>query len=141
MKLVMGSQAFINVEIPLLWGTRAVVQDRNGRLSIIDLSADKAKLEILGDKPAPGIEFVPTTDGFKILSNGKPIYGYNPNEKTLTSIALGLPDCQVSPSQIRVGTNVFSSNMIVGSAVGIAVTADSIAVGAPLPPKLARLVI
>ena len=63
MNLKMGSQVFRNVQIPLLWGTRVVVQDEEGRLSVIDLAGDTAKIEILGDKPAPGVAFLPTIDG------------------------------------------------------------------------------
>lgn len=140
MNLKMGSQTFINVKVPLLWGSRAVLQDQQDRLSVIDLSGDTAKLEILGDKPAPGIEFLPSVDGFKILSNGKALYNYNPEEKTLTSIDLGLPDCQIGRWQIRVGSNIFSGCTVVGAGVGIVVTEDGCAMGAPLPPGLAKLV-
>jgi hypothetical protein len=141
MDLQMGSQTFIDVKIPLLWGSRAVLQDQQGRLSVIDLSGDTAKLEILGDKPAPGIEFLPSVDGFQILSDGKALYNYNPEEKTLTSIDLGLPDCQIGRWQIRVGSNVFSGSTAIGFGVGIAVREDGVAMGAPLPPGLAKLVI
>ena len=141
MNLKMGSQVFVNVQIPLLWGTRAVVQDEEGRLSVIDLAGDTAKLEILGDKPAPGVAFVPTIDGHTILSNDKQLYTYNPKEKTLTSISLGLPECQVKPWEIRVGSSVFSGNAIVGFGVGIAVQESGITMGGPLPPGLAKLII
>jgi hypothetical protein len=142
MDLQMGSQTFINVQIPLLWGSRAVLQDQQGCLSVIDLSGSTAKLEIVGDKPAPGIEFLPNDDGFKILSTGRPIYSYNPEEKTLISIDLELPDCQISRWQIRIGSNRFSGNTVIGSGVGIVAREDgSIAMGAPLPPGLAELVI
>jgi hypothetical protein len=141
MNLKMGSQTFIDVQIPLLWGSRAVLQDQLGRLSVINLSGGASRLEIVGDKPAPGIEFLPSIDGYEILSKGKPIYRYDPEEKTLSSIDLGLPDCQVGRWQIRVGSNVFSGNTVIGSGVGIAVTEDGIAMGAPLPPGLAKLVV
>ncbi len=68
MNLQMGSQRFVDVEIPLLWGTRAVVQDRDNHLSVINLDGPKARLEILADKPAPKARFTPTFDGFTILS-------------------------------------------------------------------------
>jgi hypothetical protein len=32
---------FVGVHVPFLWGTRAVIQDRESRLSIIDLRAWK----------------------------------------------------------------------------------------------------
>lgn len=140
MNLTMGSQTFVNVQVPILWGNRAVIQDHKGSLSIIDLSGAAPRLEILGDKPARGVEFSPTVDGFKIILDGEVLYIYNPEEKLLTSISLGLPDCQINQSQIRVGSNTFIGNTIVGYEIGILVTKDGIAVGAPLPPGLTKLV-
>jgi len=141
MNLKMGSQTFINVRVPVLWGTRAIIQDQQGRLSVIDLGGDTARLEILGDKPAPGVEFVPGIDGFRIFGNGKELYRYDPAKKTLSSIGLGLPECEIGRWQIRVGSNIFSGNTIAGFDVGIAIKEDGIAVGAPLPSGLARLVV
>jgi len=141
MNLQMGGQIFRDVQVPLLWGSRAVLQDKLGRLSLIDISGETAKLEIIGDKPAPGIEFVPVIEGFKIFDSGRPLYVYNPKEKILSSIDLGLPDCQIGQWEIRVGSNVISGNVVEGFGVGIAVMKDGIAMGAPLPPSLAKLVI
>lgn len=138
MNLSIGSQTFIDVQIPILWGTRAVTQDQDGRLSVMDLSGSVPRLEILGDKPAQGVEFLPTVDGFDILMHREGLYGYNPDEKILSDISLGLPDCQISRSQIRVGSNVFSDNTIAGAGVGILVAKDHISLGAPIPPNLAR---
>ena len=140
MNLKMGSHLFIGVQIPLLWGTRAVVQDQQERLSVIDLEGDRAKIEILGDKPAPGVEFVPNIDGFDILSEGTPLYRFNPKTKTLTGIRLQLPECQIDERQIRIGTNIFSANMVSGSDVGIVVNENGIGMGARLPAGLAKLV-
>lgn len=137
----MGSQIFQDVQIPMLWGSRAVLQDKQGRLSLVDLSGKTAKLEIVGDKPAPRIEFVPVIEGFKILDNGNPLYIYYPEEKRLSSIDLELPECQIAQWEIRVGKSVFSSNVFAGFGVGIAVRKDGIAIGGPLPPNLAKLVI
>lgn len=140
MNLKMGSQIFIGVQIPLLWGTRAVVQDQQGRLSVIDLGGDRAKIEILGDKPAPGIEFVPNIDGFDILTEGTPLYRFNPKTKTLTGRKLQLLECQIDQRQIRIGTNIFSANMFSGFDVGIGVSENGIQMGARLPAGLAKLV-
>lgn len=142
MNLRMGSQTFIDVQIPVLWGTRAVIQDRKGSLSIIDLGGTKARLEILADKPAPHARFVPTFDGFSLLSTDKKeIYTYSPREKKLTSKSLELPSCRVRKDSIEVGSNVFSGGLVVGARIGIRVSKDSIAMGAGLPPNLAELVI
>jgi hypothetical protein len=141
MNLKMGSQVFVDVQVPLLWGTRAVVQDNAGRLSVIDLASDTSKLEILGDEPAPGVEFLPSIDGYRILSGDRRLYNYNQKDKILTSIDLGLPECQIQPWGIRVGSNMFSGNTIVGFGVGIGVKESGIAIGGSLPPGLAKLII
>ena len=49
MNLRMGRQVLMNVQIPLLWGERAIIQDKRNRISIIDLSGDKARIEVLAD--------------------------------------------------------------------------------------------
>lgn len=129
------------MQIPLLWGNRAIIQDKKSRLSVIDLSEPKARLEILGDQPAPGITFEPSFSGFKILKNGVALYLYDPAENRLESLSLGLPDCQVTPSAIRIGNNQFSGNSVVGVGVGLAVSTEGISFGAPLPPGLAQLAV
>jgi hypothetical protein len=141
MNLKMGSETFIDVNIPVLWGTRAVLQDKKRRLSVIDLSSDSAKLEIVGDEPAPGIEFTPIIGGFEILSNGKTLYSYSPTGKTLTSVNLDLPECHIGEWSIHIGSNTFSSNTVIGYEVGIAIRKDGISLGARLPAGLAKLVI
>jgi hypothetical protein len=139
MNLRMGSQIFVNVQIPLLWGQRAVVQDDRERLSILDLSGESARVEVLADEPAPGVGFSPRLDGIVILQDGVELYNYNPREKTLSSLSLELPEVQISSTGTRVGSNWFSGNVVVGSGVGLAVYKEGISLGAPLPQKLAKL--
>ena len=141
MNFRIGRNSFINVQIPLLWGQRAIIQDEKNRLSVIDLSEPKARLEILGDQPAPGITFEPSISGFRILKDGLALYLYDPTEKRLESLALGLPDCQVTASAIRIGNSQFSDNSVVGFGVGLAVSTEGISFGAPLPPGLAQLAV
>jgi hypothetical protein len=141
MNLKMGNQTFANVQVPLLWGKRAVVLDSKNRLSVINLSGSIAKLEIVGDKPAPGIEFVPVSEGFVIKEDGKELYSFNPQEKLLKAIELKLPPCQISDIDIKIGGSVFSGNMVMGFGVGIVVDENGMSMGAPLPPGLAKLVI
>jgi hypothetical protein len=141
MNLRMGSQEFQNVEVPLLWGDRAILQDGKGRLSVIDLSTAEARVEVLADEPSPGASFRPQVDGFVLLQDGRELYSYNPKEKLLSSITLDLPDVQISEDVTRIGTNHFSRNRISGYGVGIAVRSDGIALGASLPPGLAKLAI
>jgi hypothetical protein len=141
MNLRMGSQIFSEVQIPLLWGNRAIIQDKKNRLSVIDLSGKKARIEILADAPASGVAFEPTFSGFKVIENGVALYLYEPELKRLESLSLGLPVCEVTPSGIRIGASQFSNNYVRGYGVGMAVTPEGISIGAPLPPGLAQLTI
>lgn len=142
MRIKLGGSTFDNVQVPVLWGKRAILQDSFGRLSVIDLGQSTARIEVLGDKVAPGIRFSPTTDGFKVLTDdGQALYTYSPRDRRLTSESLGLPELQIKPSQIRIGTNTFQSNMVSGFGVGIVVDENGMGIGAPLPQGLAALVV
>lgn len=141
MNLVMGSQVFSDVTIPVLWGKRAVLQDKKGRISIIDLSGAEAKLEILGDRPAPKVEFRPVSDGcIEVLQGGVALYSFNPTGKTITGLSLRLPECSILPNGTSIGTNFFQNNFVSGFGVGIQVMEDGgIGMGGPIPPGLAKL--
>jgi hypothetical protein len=140
MNVVMGNQFFGQVTVPLLWGTRAVIQDGEGRLSIIDLSGETASAEVVGDQPALGVAFLPKAEGFAILQDRKALYTYLPAAKRLVPGTLRLPECEINSDGIRIGSNFFSGNTVIGFGVGIAVSESGISMGGPLPPQLARLV-
>jgi hypothetical protein len=140
MDIKLGDNAFVDVQIPLLWGSRAISQDRNGRLSVIDLSGGAIKVEIIGDEPVPGVPIAQKRNGFDVLFEGKPLYHYDPEEKTLIGIELDLPDCQVGQQFVRVGENTFGNNTVMGSGIGIVVTATATWLGGPLPAQLQPLV-
>lgn len=140
MNLQLGSNLFSDVSIPVLWGVRAILQDGRGKVSVIDLSGPKPRLEILGDRPAPGIEYTLRLDGgFAILGHAEELYAYDPKELRFTAIGLRLPELEISESWTRVGGNTFTRNMVVGFGVGIQVSEDGIAMGAPVPEGLVRL--
>jgi hypothetical protein len=142
MNIEMGNQTFRNVAIPLLWGTRAILQDKKGRLSVLNLAGPVALTEIVGDEPAPGIRFVPKLEGFAILgANKHELYVYIPEKKRLTESSEDLPECEVRSDEILVGSNRFAGNMVSGSGVGISITQNGIAMGSPLPAGLAKLVV
>ena len=137
----MGSQSFRNVEIPILWGKRAILQDKKDRISIISLEGEKAEIEVLGNKPAPKIEYELISNGFKIMRLGKDIYSFNPHSRTITGLSLMLPEIEIGGDSIRIGSNMFSGNMVSGFGVGIVVDERGIGMGAPLPEGLAKLVV
>jgi len=134
MNLNMGSQVFEDVEIPLLWGKRAVLEDKKGRISIISLEGEEAVIEVLGDKPAPNIQYELIEDGFKIIIDGQELYTFNSDKRTIFGLSLNLPECEIKSSGIRVGGNIFSGNVIVGSGVGIVVDEHGTGMGA-MDPK------
>jgi hypothetical protein len=136
----MGSHLFVDVQIPLLWGTRAILSDPEGRLSIIDLANERATLEVLDDGPAQGILFAPSVEGFVILdASGTELYKVSPASKSIIPLSLKLPPVTISPDAIRVGTNIFQNNLISGAGVGISVTENGIGLGGPVPEGLAAL--
>jgi hypothetical protein len=141
MNINMGSQVFQNVEIPLLWGTRAIIQDSEGQISIIDLSGATAELEVVSDVPAEDITFSPNLDGFIIIKDSQELYNYNPTDHSIRSITLNLPEIKIKGDEITVGTSTFSGNRVYGYSVGIRVSENGMALGAPMPSNLAKLII
>ena len=142
MNLEMGNQQFINVEIPLLWGNRAILQSNNGQISILLLEKDKTILEILDNKPAPNIQYELTEEGFKIVKNKKDIYSFDSKNKIISGLSSSLPECEINDTYIRIGTNIFSGNTVSGFGVGIFVDEQGgIGMGVPLPAELAKLVL
>ena len=139
MDIRLGGQVLRDVEIPLLWGSRVVSQDHQGRLSVVDLSQG-VKIEIIGDRPVPGMSIAVKAPGFDVLVDGKPLYHYDPEQKMLVSIDLDLPSCQVGTHFVRVGANTFEGNSISGFGVGIVVTPTATWIGAQIPQELRLLV-
>src|SRR5450759_1361286 len=108
MNIRMGGQFFMNVKVPILWGSRAILQDQHGHLSIINLEGDSAVLEVIDDHPSAGASFLPRTEAFVILDrDGTELYAVNPKTKSVTSISLRLVPVTVGLQELRVGTNVF----------------------------------
>lgn len=142
MRLFLGGNLFNDVTIPVLWGKRAILEDKQRRLSVIDLSGLKARIEILGDKVARGIRYTITTDGYAVLTDdGRALYSYSARDKRLTADSLDLPELQITGNQIRVGTNIFQADIVSGFGVGVAISEHGVALGAPLPSDLAALVV
>lgn len=141
MNLRMGSQNFNNVEIPLLWGKRAILEDKKGKISIISLEGNEAVLEVLGNEPAPNMQYELIKDGFKIIIDGQELYGFDPDRRLITGLSLKLPECEIKSTGIRVGNNMFSGNTFIGFGIGIVINEQGIGMGAPLPQGLAKLVV
>ena len=141
MNLKISGQTFKNVVVPVLWGSRAILEDGERRISVVNLEGKTARLEVLGDKPAPGVDYRPTVEGFDILEGGECLYAYNSDSRILTPGILELPPIEFAESMIRVGTNQYVGDTVTGYGVGLLVTKESISMGAPLPQALAKLAI
>jgi hypothetical protein len=102
MNLNMGNQRFENVEIPLLWGKRAILEDKKGRISIISLEGTISVIEVLASKPAPDIQYELIKDGFKIIVEGQELYSFNPKKRIVTGLLLKLPECEIQKTGIRI---------------------------------------
>jgi hypothetical protein len=138
MNIEFGGHVFQNVDIPVLWGDRAIFQDKEGLVSVIDVSQPTPTPEIIANEPAPGVDYLPTTEGLRILSGGSVLYMFQTEPARLHGVNLDLPDIVIDKSRITVGTNVFESNFISGAQVGLAITSSGMGMGAPLPENLRR---
>lgn len=139
MDIRFGSQTFVGVHVPLLWGTRAVIGHPNGEMSIIDLGGETAKPEVVTNAPWLGIEYAEMEDGFVIYSNGKAAYFYSPPRKMIRDLSGKLPECEITNDQVRIGMSTISNSMIRGFQVGIGVTENGFFIGGPIPAGLAPL--
>lgn len=141
MNIQFGSQVFIGVQIPLLWGTRAVIGHPNGEISIIDLSGETAKPEVVINAPWKGVEYAEMEDGFVIYSDSKAAYFYSPPRKIIRDLSGKLPECEIGKNQVRIGTNTISNSTIHGFQVGMGVTESGFFIGGPAPKGLAPLIV
>ena len=141
MNLKIGMWTFTKVQIPLLWGSRVVLDDREGRISVVDLSGDTATVEIIGDRPAFGVDISMDLDSLTILCEGSGLYRYTIEQKLLSSLDLGLPDCQIGRNWIRVACNAFLGTTMSRLGTITAITKDGIVEGASLPPELSEFII
>ncbi len=140
MNLNMENQVFEDVRIPLLWGKRAILEDKKGRISIILLDGNKAVLEVLGNEPTSNIQYETIEDGFKVIHNGQDLYSFNRKRRVITGHSQKLPECEIRGGGIRIGSNVLSRSKTLESGVGVEVYEQRIIMGNSLPRGLARLV-
>jgi hypothetical protein len=134
-----SGQFFSNVQVPLLWGSRAILRDQKGHLSIVNLDDEGARLEVVDDKPAAGANVLLGADTYVILdSQSRRLYSVDPISKSLTAILLRLPPVTFGERELRLGLHAFEVNMV-GVEVGILVTESAVVLGGLLPSALATL--
>lgn len=139
MDIRLGSQIFSGVQIPLLWGKRAVLSHPSGALSVIDIGGEFAFPEIVSDEPWNQVEYTEKEDGFVVYRGDKQSYFYSPTRKLFRDMIGTLPECEISKDHIRIGTNKVGGGMISGFGVGIGVSENGFFMGGPIPPGLAEL--
>lgn len=140
MNVSIGGNSFKGVTVPLLWGRKAVIQRDNGQVSVIDLSGESARLEVLDGQPSDGVAHRPIDGGFEILEFDTSVaYEYLEDGPTLHDPSKLLPDCRIESGGILVGTNFFGGNSVEGFAAGLVVDSRGISMAGPLPEGLARL--
>lgn len=140
MNLNMENQIFEDVRIPLLWGKRAILEDKSGHISIILIDGNKAVLEVLRNEPTLNIQYEPIKDGFKVIHNGQELYSFDKKKRVITGHSQKLPECEIRGGEIRIGSNILSVNKSIGFGVGVEVYEHRIIMGNDLPRGLARLV-
>ncbi|MHB8389160.1 MAG: hypothetical protein ACYDBH_06210 [Acidobacteriaceae bacterium] len=139
MRIRFGTQAFYNVNIPVLWGKRAIIGHSSGELSIVDLSEAVARPEVVADEPWTNIEFSDKEDGYVIFKNGAPAFFYSPSRKLVRDMSGALPECEISNQQIRIGTNRIQNSTVSGYQVGVGISDNGFFIGGPAPSGLAEL--
>lgn len=140
MNLNMGNHIFEDVRIPLLWGKRAILEDKTGRISIILLDGNKVVLEVLGNEPTSNIQYELKEGGFKVIHNGQDLYSFDKKRRVITGHSQKLPECEIRRGGIRIGSNILSRSKVIEFGVGVEVYEQRIVMGNSLPKGLARLV-
>jgi hypothetical protein len=125
---------------PLLWGSRLILQEPDGRLSVLNIEPGATRLEVLRNQPAPGMGFVPLRYGFRIVAFDTRYDVYPHEGLFFNSAAPDLPDVQIDQLYIRVGSQIFPN---VGGYDGrpvIRVTPDGVGMGDFAPVAVSALV-
>ena len=147
-----GSNRFDNVAIPLVLDDRYFLlgegSDGADVWTVFTFVDGQPLIEVLNNLPQQNSISVVETNPTGIITvsdpkTGKFLYKIRPGTKRSSifgTIQGKETEIKVLDREIRVGTNVFTQNTIVGFPVGIAVRGGSIAIGSPLPPEFQRLI-
>jgi len=141
MNFKVGDQEFFDVEVPLLWGKRAFLHDIMDKISIVALHEDGPVIEILADKPTENVQHEVDDGKLRIFSEGKELYTYEPETKTIAGVELKLPICQIQELGFSVDLYNYFGKMPVGDNVGLLIDEKDTEIGAPLPESLANAAI
>ena len=146
-----GSNQCTNVAVPLVLDDRFFLledDDDQDIWTVFTFDGGKPVVEILRNRPQANklskCEANPT--GVITVSDpetGEFLYKVRPGRKQSSifgSIQGKEMEIQVLDREIRIGTSVFSNNVINGFPVGVLVRGGSIGIGAGLPPEFQQLI-
>lgn len=146
-----GSNQFRNVAIPLILDDRCfLLEDQDGTdiWTVFTFVGGSPVLEILRNVPQANELSTSETNPTGVITVSDPntgefLYKLRPGRKQSSifgRIHGEETEIQVLDREIRVGTNVFSNNVINGFPVGILVRGGSIGIGSGFPPEFQQLV-
>ena len=144
-----GSNKFENVAFPLAFEDRYFMletNEGNDLWTVFTVQNEKAIVEILKNIPQEN-EFTETetnsTGIITVSKDGVFLYKIRPGSKNSSifgKINGEETEMKITDREIRIGTNTFQRNTVIGFGVGIIVNKNGIGMGAPLPTKIKDIV-
>ncbi len=152
-KVNVGGNTFQDVTFPLVFENRYFMLEPSSDKdiwTIFFLQGRETILEVLKNQPQENLftEIITNPTGIITVSDresGKFLYNIRPGNKS-TSIFGSLQgqetEIKITDREIRVGSNIFQANHVIGSYIGIVVDKNGgIGMGGALPPEIQKLLI
>ncbi len=148
-----GSNQFKNVTFPLVFEDRYFMLEASPEKdvwTVLQLKDGDLIIEVLKNEPHqnPSTEVTTNPTGIITVSDkdsGKFLYKIRPGSKNTSifgSINGAETEIKITDKEIRVGTNSFQNNMVIGSSVGIMVDKKGgMSMGGGLPKEFGELII
>ena len=147
-----GSNQFKNVTFPLVFEDRYFMLEASPEKdvwTVLQLKDGDLIIEVLKNEPQqnPSTEVTTNPTGIITVSDkdsGKFLYKIRPESKNTSifgSINGAETEIKITDKEIRVGTNSFQNNMVIGSSVGIMVDKNGgMGMGGGLPKEFGKLI-
>jgi hypothetical protein len=147
-----GGNKFENVTFPLVFEDRYFMLEASPEKdvwTVLQLKNGDLIIEVLKNDPHtnPSSEVTTNPTGIITVSDkdsGKFLYKIRPESKSTSifgSINGKETEIKITDKEIRVGTNTFQNNMVIGSSVGIKVDKNGgVGMGGGLPQELKKFI-
>jgi hypothetical protein len=147
-----GGNQFKNVTFPLVFEDRYFMLEASPEKdvwTVLQLKDGDLIIEVLKNEPHqnPSTEVTTNPTGIITVSDkdsGKFLYKIRPESKSTSifgSINGEETEIKITDNEIRVGTNSFQKNMVIGSSVGIMVDKNGgMGMGGGLPPEFEKFI-